>query len=735
MNTGGESSKGAIVDPNKGLPQHFRSERLSSDFSEEGDFRTSTSNVGGSPSTLVCVDGTSRTETACSPAVGAKGQLIEVAVGVIGVDLQGQKAKVDSAVSGSSFQKRETRVQSDSVTSLTSQDPQRVNSFDGALQPQANPTGESITSEQACFSIARKPKLPPLRLISIPSTTEHITHIATYRMQQPPLSPLQRSPGPIQPGRPFGLPILSPIQRLPYTSTVAGSAEFSRQVRPLQPMLTSPPILSPTPVGQLTTTDEVRHVSTEGAPSHITASTIPPVLYNIVSHSESVSHLPSVVTPEALLHVCKPTEPEKAKPQVGEHLDVCVSLSKEVADHQLQVQHPPVVKDQSLLVPATPSLSPQLEESGREDTYMESSPAVSAISTSSSEGEGEVGRQFPPQVISLESSTSSERELSTPADKADDSQEVKAHQKVHMAELERKGLRTEGASADTQGGVLQEEATVQPYPDKSSKRRVAMREKFPVHPLSPSRVTVVSSGLYEEVEESDDDSSLSGCEAQIIQAETGTTHETVYDDLPDETMKMEEDQPPSLIVKLRRNLVQSLQPQMVGAGAGKNERFQVTSMFNLAGSTISESTLPKSNLVTSSALPPSTLSPESPPHGSFTVSLGREFLGFTRFSLNPNPTLTSSYTSTLPSKDRAKVAMGSSDADCVKRRLARNPSSVSKARLLTKPTDQAPPVSATTSQLDALDMEESSTKKAKVDSTLQDVGFALKRHYTGTILK
>ena len=201
-------------DPTIGLPKRFRSERFSSDFSEEdaGSRRNSISEgvapaIIRSPANIESVK-PHHTATASSASVASSND----------------QSKQPLQISDNKPTTIEDNDDNQVAISSTAQKPPNV--FETAFLTKLSETKLSEPPPPSTPPppppksplLVKKPKLPPLRLIS---TSSDPTFSPLYQSQQqhPPLSPLQRSPS-LPPGaRPSrqlaGLPILSPLNTPP----------------------------------------------------------------------------------------------------------------------------------------------------------------------------------------------------------------------------------------------------------------------------------------------------------------------------------------------------------------------------------------------------------------------------------------------------------------------------------------------------------------------------------------
>lgn len=732
MDSGGEAPRESTSDPNKGLPQLFRSKRLSSDFSEEDYFscRNSTLSVGGSPVGLPGDNTSARLPMKVSPA---SGHVAEDAAGRSGAEVQVQvhsSLAVVSAVSSEQqiTEKVDTQGQRGYNLEAAFAVSQKTESFDSISKQQlveARAPGEVVASHQA-FSTARKPKLPPLRLMSKPGLVEHITPTAVFRVQQPPLSPLQRSPGPVQPGRPLGLPLLSPIQRLSFPSNVTSSAEISRSMRPLvQPLITSPPVLSPTLVEQPVTVEDVLQMPVKttpnSTPSHIAAM---PGLYSIASHSVPQVHPP--VSVSGPLVVTLHTE----KSQVVYSQEHTVFHKCQLTDGTDQKLEHSLEQEKQIVPTTLPSELPTQLGVG----VVETSPVLSAVSSSSEEmGEEEAHIGSPSPIIPLPTVPV---EFSTPPKRVHDRTEIGVEEEVGgMEESREEEVRVNTTDSNLQSVQLEFEGSECRSQSKSSisptLTPVAEEGNSPVQLLGFPGKTLDTSRSWSEHEESEEDTTDSfDSEAEIVESKIVAGGEAAYKGLlpfGGSTVKSEGDLP-QLIVKFHRGLVKSLRKkdddrEPIRGVPRMKESLHDTPVFN---STDASCSLAKPKCIM--PLPSVPTTPNlSPPTVSFTVTVDRNLLNHTRFALDPDLPLTSCSQSTP--RDRIRALTGTS-ADSVKRRLASFATEKgSKTNLLTKvkafPKPVRPTSPSSKRRVEVLNLDGFATKKAKLDSSMQRVGLRL----------
>ncbi len=746
MEMGGEPSRVTVVDPDKGLPQLFRTQRLSSDFSEEGDYqssRNSISYVAAAPATTP-VDSTSIRTPVTSPEMGVKGRMPEIVAGGTRVEEQLQRGEVAEVVPAVAIEKEGSREGITSSIALKQLQGLKTKPYEKVhiLQPPRSPP-----------SATRRPKLPPLRLIS-PSLVEPTTPIAIAPMQQPPLSPIQRSPGPSWPGRPPGLPILSPIQRSLYRPSVPGTMEVCRRVRPvMQPMLMSPPILSPPntdlpvviehvalPMGSAPIPSPAVHQSVSQS---ISSTPVPP-LYRGALYSQPNPPQPTVAPPTAPL-IVRPEEVVSKTPKQESS-----ALYQSTNEGEERVQSPVVDRDREFYQTSPGEHPRETEREGEksdgeeeeEEEVGEQSPILSAISSSSDD---EVDDEEPPgSLLDQETPPSSPvKPISPPARVEDGSFPLPPAASAHVVGVE--ALRDEERKRGRarRADVQDAESIVLPVPLDLDKRPLMLSSKSPLtSPSSMSEdveqamvdepaslrkqrspvelsslpgvddipVTLESSN---ELEESDEDSSEWEDMDTEVARDQGTA-KAAFVDVAGETKKMEEEEEsPQLIVTFHRYLIKSLQTK----GGGKESlRALPKPKENLSAAV--PSPLPVKLKVEPIFRPTVTLPhlEYPPPPASFVVSVDRNLLSYTKFSLPP---LTLPYLRSSPSKERIKTPMASG-ADSIKRRLASfgvenrfrtSRSPVTMATLL--PVLGAAEVPSRKRRLEAEEVEEYGAKKVR----------------------
>ena len=376
-------------DPTKGLPQLFRSRRLSSDFSEDGESigsrRNSISNGGPSRipgsidnGVIGTVDNRGTTITGKETLV-AEDPVVTVQPKMLS-SLAVQKVNVfDLAFSKKLSEKQDHQEQQPKQAQPgTSSQDAAASKTDEVPPTLAKPVKQEVPAAQPAQPVIfQKPQPPvahsqtrvlppPLKLMS-PSSSEHPA--ANMPTQQPPLSPMTtRSPVQIM-GMPR-LPILSPL-RTPTSANrhpmrIAGTFGHTAG----SPSIMSPPTLR-SPVDTISTSIEA-HPNSSGFPGPSTVHVHVPRV-----HGTSAAMLPPPPPPPPPPHSIPfsahppsqpfTAEPLQAQPQVQPQAAVSVhgpsllstsAVSSHPASMQSEVEHieseePPIASAEQQLIPSS----------------------------------------------------------------------------------------------------------------------------------------------------------------------------------------------------------------------------------------------------------------------------------------------------------------------------------------------------------------------------------------------
>ena len=255
------------IDPLKGLPQLSRARGFSSDLSEDGDGGSRRNSIGEWSS----IGTESSTSKQAEVNTKSEGALIGNSTPVSTSSTK-QPVSEDVFVAPSSL----TRSKG-SVFESTATDTRKLSESlakDSKSQKNDSPVSNQLGKISPLID-AKRVQPPPLRLMS-PSTTEPPNPV--FPVQQPPLSPLSRSPLPQLTGRPR-MPVLSPLRVPPRPHPLAGSKVISPSWKDV------PPLRSPT--------ERVQPVIPIGA--HQTSSTSPSTT-QIGTSSFPISAQPSIQT-------------------------------------------------------------------------------------------------------------------------------------------------------------------------------------------------------------------------------------------------------------------------------------------------------------------------------------------------------------------------------------------------------------------------------------------------------